>query len=197
MTADAPTPPTATPGPGPLILVRPCFDQDLQWVQLIYAHHVMTGAGTFEIVPPSLEEMRGRWSAIVSHNWPFIVACPAHDPSRILGYAYARPFRDREAYAYTFEDSIYVAPGQTGKGVGTRLLTHLLATLADDGVKQVVAVIGDSANHGSIAVHKRCGFRHVGQLSHVGAKFGRWFDVVLMQRTLLARSTTGQAPADQ
>jgi phosphinothricin acetyltransferase len=178
-------------------MVRPCFEQDIQWVQLIYAHHVMTGAGTFEIKPPSLEDMRGRWTEIVSKGWPFLVACPAHDPSRIFGYAYARPFRDREAYAYTFEDSVYVAPGQTGKGVGTRLLTRLLATLTEDGIRQVVAVIGDSANQGSIALHKRCGFRPAGQLTNVGAKFGRWFDVVLMQRTLPVRAAAGQAPAEE
>src|SRR5688572_25340251 len=94
----------------PPLIVRPCFQQDLEFVQLIYAHHVLSGTGTFEIEPPSLDEMTERWSKVVTKSWPFLVACPPHDLSRVLGFAYAAQFRDRPAYNYTFENSIYVAP---------------------------------------------------------------------------------------
>jgi len=166
------------------IVVRPCFQQDLELVQLIYAHHVMTGTGTFELEPPSLEDMTARWSKIVTHGWPFLVATPAHDLTRVLGYAYAGQFRDREAYAKTFEDSIYVAPTSIGRGVGKVLLNALLGTLQTDGVREVLAVIGDSQNAASIVLHEKAGFRRVGAFSNVGFKFDRWIDVVLMQRSL-------------
>ncbi|MES1198761.1 MAG: N-acetyltransferase family protein [Pseudomonadota bacterium] len=168
----------------PNIIVRPCFQQDLDLVQIIYAHHVMTGTGTFELAPPSLDEITERWSKIVTHGWPFLVATPMHDLTRVLGYAYAGQFRDREAYAKTFEDSIYVAPTSLGRGVGKLLLGGLLSMLEADGVREVLAVIGDSANTPSIALHEKAGFTHVGVLSRVGFKFDRWIDVVLMQRSL-------------
>jgi phosphinothricin acetyltransferase len=175
------------------VIVRPCFQQDLEVVQLIYAHHVMTGAGTFEIEPPSLQEMTDRWSKVVTHGWPFLVASPTHDLSRVLGYAYAQPFRERAAYAQTFEDSIYVAPSSQRQGVGALLLSELLRALRHDGVREVLGVIGDSGNAGSIGLHQKAGFRHVGVFKDVGFKFGRWFDVVLMQRSF-APTTPPQAP---
>lgn len=173
----------------PPLIVRPCFQQDLEFVQLIYAHHVLSGTGTFEIEPPSLDEMTERWSKVVTKSWPFLVACPPHDLSRVLGFAYAAQFRDRPAYNYTFENSIYVAPTSQRQGVGRVLMSELLRTLKEDGAREVLAVIGDSANAGSIGLHTLAGFRHVGMLRNVGFKFGRWLDVVLMQRSLAPAQT--------
>jgi phosphinothricin acetyltransferase len=169
------------------IVVRPCFQQDLELVQLIYAHHVLAGMGTFETAPPSLDEMTTRWSRIVSAGWPFLAAAPEHDMSRVVGFAYAQPFRDRPAYAQTFEDSVYVAPTSQRQGVGLALMAGLLEMLHSDGVREVVAVIGDSENASSIGLHRRAGFREVGVLRNVGQKFGRWVDVVLMQKSLPPR----------
>ena len=170
-------------GPSPII-IRPCFQQDLEFVQLIYAHHVLTGTGTFEIDAPDLEEMTARWSTIVARGWPYFVASPSSDLSRVLGFAYAGQFRDREAYSKTFEVSIYVGPTTQRQGAGALLLREVLTTLRDDGVREVLAVIGDSYNAASIGLHQKLGFKHVGTLTNVGEKFGRLLDVVLMQRTL-------------
>ena len=177
------------PHPSPLI-IRPCFQQDLEYVQLIYAHHVLTGTGTFEIEPPSLEEMTARWGKIVERGWPFFVASPSSDLSRVLGFAYATQYRDRAAYAKTFEVSVYVGPTTMRQGAGALLLKELLTTLRSDGVREALAVIGDSANAASIGLHFKLGFKHVGTLSNVGEKFGRMLDVIIMQRTLppLAKS---------
>lgn len=166
------------------IIIRPCFQQDLQLVQLIYAHHVLTGTGTFEIEAPDLEEMTLRWSNIVARGWPFLVASPSSDLSRVLGFAYAAQFRDREAYAKTFEVSIYVGPTTQRQGAGAMLLSEVLTTLRGDGVREVLAVIGDSYNAASIGLHAKLGFKHVGTMHNVGEKFGRLLDVVIMQRTL-------------
>jgi L-amino acid N-acyltransferase YncA len=166
------------------IIVRPCFQQDLEQVQLIYGHHVMTGTGTFELDPPSLEEMTQRWTHVVDSGWSYLVASPTSDLSRVLGFAYAGQFRARAAYAKTFEDSVYVAPSAMRQGVGALLIAELLATLRTDGVREVLAVIGDSANYGSIQLHEKAGFKHVGTLQRVGFKFDRWLDVVMMQRSL-------------
>lgn len=169
--------------PSPLI-VRPCFQQDLEYVQLIYAHHVLTGTGTFEIQPPSIEEMTARWSTIVDRGWPFFVASPSSDLSRVLGFAYAQQFRDREAYAKTFEVSIYVGPTTQRQGAGALLLKELLTTLRNDGAREALAVIGDSANVASYGLHRKLGFEHVGTMKNVGEKFGRMLDVIIMQRSL-------------
>jgi len=168
----------------PQIIVRPCFQQDLEFVQLIYAHHVLAGAGTFEIEPPSLEEMTERWSRIVTKGWPYLVASPSDNLSRVLGFAYAQQFRDRPAYSKTFEDSVYVAHTSQRQGVGLLLMAALLNTLREDGVREVIAVIGDSGNAGSVELHRRVGFRDVGVMRNVGEKFGRLLDVVIMQRSL-------------
>jgi L-amino acid N-acyltransferase YncA len=173
-----------TPAPAPSLTgigVRPCFQQDVQWVQLIYAHHVMTSTGTFETEPPDLEEMTARWTKVAGKGWPFIVACTPKDPTRVIGFAYAQHFRDRQAYRYTFENSVYVAPTHQGMGIGKALMAVLLAELQTIGAKQVLAVIGDSQNQASIRMHAASGFQAVGKLHAVGHKFGRWLDVVLMQ----------------
>lgn len=153
-------------------------------VQLIYAHHVLTGTGTFEIEPPSLEQMTERWGRVVQHGWPWLVASPASDPSRVLGFAYATQFRDREAYAKTFEVSVYAAPTTMRQGVGALMLSELLVALQQDGVREALAVIGDSANAASIGLHTKLGFSYVGTMRNVGEKFGRLLDVVLMQRSI-------------
>jgi phosphinothricin acetyltransferase len=166
------------------IMVRPCFTMDLQQVQLIYAHHVVTGTGTFEINPPDREEIKERWTKVVKRSWPYLVATPMRDGARILGFAYAQQFRDRDAYSKTFENSIYLAPGQERQGIGLKLLHQLLADLKEQEAREAIAVIGDSANAASIGLHARLGFQHAGVLRNVGFKFGRWLDVVLMQRSL-------------
>lgn len=168
----------------PALIVRPCFQQDLELVQLIYAHHCLAGTGTFELEAPTLEEMTTRWTRIVTNGWPFVVAAPQHDLSRVMGFAYAQPFRDRPAYSKTFEDSVYVAPTSQRQGVGVALLSDVLNTLHQDDVREVLAVIGDSQNAGSIGVHRKLGFKDAGYLRNVGYKFGRWLDVVIMQRSL-------------
>lgn len=166
----------------PQLIVRPAFQQDLELIQLIYAHHVITGAGTFEVEPPSLAEMTARWSAIVQRGWPFVVACPSVDPSRVLGYAYAQQYRDRAAYEGSYEVSVYVAPTSLRRGVGGALLRYLLIALQQERARTALAFIGDSANAASIALHAKFGFKHVGTLKDVGLKFGKLLDVVIMQR---------------
>jgi phosphinothricin acetyltransferase len=167
--------------------VRPCFQQDLELVQLIYANHVQTGTGTFEIEPPSLEQMSERWGDIVQRGWPFLVASPTSDLTRIMGFAYAVQYRDRAAYAKTFETSIYCGPTTMRRGVGTQLLGSLLGNLRDDGVHQALAFIGDGYNAASIGLHVKLGYRHVGTLVQVGEKFGRALDVIVMQRNIPAK----------
>lgn len=170
--------------PGVQVIVRPCFQQDLDQVQLIYAHHVYNGAGTFEIEPPDAAEMERRWTDVVSHGWPYLVASPVDDLTRVLGFAYARQFRDRAAYEGAFEDSVYVAPSFTRQGIGAALLGQLLVTLKQDGAREVVGLIGDSKNTASIALHTKAGFSKVGVFVELGCKFGRLYDVVMMQRNL-------------
>lgn len=179
--------------PRPTLIVRPCFQQDLEQVQLIYAHHVMTGTGTFELEPPSLEAMTERWSQIVSKSWPYVVASPTHDLSRVVGYAYATQYRDRPGYARTFEVSAYVAPSALRQGAGALMLAQVLTALRDDGVREALAFIGDSANAASVGLHRKLGFRHAGMLKNVGFKFNRWLDVVIMQRAL-HKEDAPQAP---
>ena len=157
-------------------------------MQLIYAHAVMTGTGTFETEPPSVEEMTERWSKIVTRGWPYLVASDAADVSRIYGFAYAQQFRDRQAYARTFEDSIYVAHTARGMGIGAALMSGLLGELTALGVKEVIAVIGDLNNTASIKLHSRFGFRPVGRFEAVGHKFGKDLDVALMQCSLRTAS---------
>jgi L-amino acid N-acyltransferase YncA len=174
----------------PALIVRPCFQQDLEFVQLIYAHHVLSGTGSFELEPPDIEEMTERWSRIVGNGWPFMVASPASDLSRVMGFAYATQYRDRAAYERTFEVSVYAAPTSLRQGAGALILSEVLTTLRADGVCEALAFIGDSYNAASIALHRKLGFKHVGTLANVGEKFGRQLDVVIMQRTLVPPSAT-------
>jgi phosphinothricin acetyltransferase len=161
--------------------IRPAGEADIAAIQAIYAHHVRHGLGTFEEVPPSVEEIAGRWAAVRARDLPWLVA---EDQGRITGYAYAGPFRPRAAYRYTVEDSVYVAPDCMGRGVGKALLNAVIAECEAMGLRRMVAVIGDSGNLGSIGVHRACGFEFKTSIEAVGFKFGRWVDVVWMQRAL-------------
>ncbi len=161
--------------------IRPAAAADIPEIQAIYAHHVLHGAGTFEEVPPSVEEMQERYQDIVDHGWSFLVAT---DATGVLGYAYFTQMRDRSAYRYTAEDSIYVREDVRGQGVGKALVQQLLADATATGFRQLVAVIGDSENVGSIGVHASLGFQRAGLLRGSGFKFGRWVDTVYMQRAL-------------
>ena len=161
--------------------VRPSREDDLPAIQAIYAHHVLTGLASFEEVPPDLLELARRRAEVLARGLPWLVA---EADGAVAGYAYAGPYRARPAYRFTVEDSVYVAPTMAGRGLGRALLIRLLALCEAAGCRQVVAVIGDSANAASIRLHAACGFREVGTLRSVGFKHGRWVDSVLMQRAL-------------
>lgn len=164
--------------------VRPATAADLAAVQAIYAAHVLDGTGSFEEVPPGVAEIEARWRAITAGGLPYLVAVDREE--RLLGFAYAGPFRPRSAYRFTVEDSIYVAPEALGGGVGSLLLGALIGACEERGMRQMIAVIGDSANTRSIRLHQRHGFIRAGTLVDAGYKFGRWLDAVFMQRTLNA-----------
>ena len=161
--------------------IRPAGDADLPEIQSIYAHHVLHGTGTFEEVPPSIEEMTARHAGVVARSWPWLVAA---DATGVTGYAYYAQIRDRSAYRYTAETSVYVRDDVRGQGVGKALVAALIDHAETKGFRQLVAVIGDSENVGSIGVHSSLGFIRVGVLRASGAKFGRWLDTVYMQRAL-------------
>jgi phosphinothricin acetyltransferase len=169
------------------VVVRESRDGDLPAIQAIYAHHVLTGLGSFEEVPPPVEEMGRRRAAILADGLPYLVA---EIDGRLAGYAYAGRFRPRSAYRYSVEDSIYVAPDAQRRGVGGALLAALVERCTTLGYRQMVAVIGDSANHGSIGLHAAWGFAEVARLPAIGFKFNRWVDSVMMQRPLGPGQTT-------
>jgi L-amino acid N-acyltransferase YncA len=154
---------------------------DIPATQSIYAHHVLHGLASFEIEPPTVAEMRSRFESITAGGYPYLVAT---DGDAVLGYAYASVYRARPGYRYTVEDSVYVAATAVGRGIGRRLLTRLIDECERRGYRQMLAVIGDSANAASIELHRACGFSHSGTLRSVGLKFGRWVDSVFMQRGL-------------
>lgn len=162
-------------------LIRPSREDDLPAITRIYGHHVLHGTGTFETTPPTLEEMTARRADVLGKGLPWLVL---EDGGEILGYAYGNWFKPRPAYRFSVEDSIYLAPQAAGHGLGRALLAELLATLERGGIRKVMAVIGDSANAGSIGVHAALGFERVGVVPSCGWKFGRWLDIVMMQRSL-------------
>lgn len=165
-----------------MTLIRDASETDLPAVAAIYAHHVLTGVASFEETPPSVEEMAARRAAVLALGAPYLVA---ERGGAIVGYAYAGSYRARPAYRHTLEDSVYVAPDAFGRGTGRALLDELILRCEADGrFRQLVAVIGDSANAGSVALHAACGFEMVGTFRAVGFKFGRWIDSVMMQRAL-------------
>jgi phosphinothricin acetyltransferase len=150
-------------------------------MQAIYAHHVLHGTGTFEDEPPAVEEIAARFHKVVDRGYVWLVAA---DASGVLGFGYYAPFRERSAYRFTVEDSIYVREDVRGQGVGKALVARLVELATAAGLRQMIAVIGDSENVGSIGVHASLGFHMVGTMKSAGIKFGRWLDVVTMQRPL-------------
>lgn len=170
------------------ISLRDATPDDLAAITAIYAHHVRTGTASFELEPPDEAELARRMQDVRSRGLPWIVAI-RH--GQVAGYAYAAPFRLRPAYRFTLEDSVYVREGEGRRGIGSLLLAELLARCEAGGYRQMVAVIGDSANAASIALHARHGFRHAGLLAASGWKFGHWVDTVLMQRELGPGSAQG------
>ncbi|WP_137896706.1 GNAT family N-acetyltransferase [Ramlibacter sp. 2FC] len=168
-------------------LIRPSRDEDLAAITAIYAHHVLHGTGTFEIDPPGEAEMATRRADVLDKGMPWLVV---EDGGQVTGFAYCNWFKPRPAYRFSAEDSIYLAPHAKGLGLGRALLAELCARAERAGVRKLIAVIGDSSNTGSIGVHRSNGFSPVGVLSSCGWKFGRWLDVVLMDKALGAGDTT-------
>ncbi|WP_137279161.1 GNAT family N-acetyltransferase [Pseudomonas rhizoryzae] len=161
--------------------LRDATPEDLPAIQAIYAQHVLHGSASFEVEPPDVAELGRRLAAVRQAGLPYRVA---ELEGEVVGYAYAVLYRPRPAYRHTAEDSVYVRDGLGGRGIGRRLLEDVIEGCTAAGFRQLVAVIGDSANAGSIALHGRLGFRAVGTLEAVGFKHGRWLDSVLMQRSL-------------
>lgn len=163
------------------VTVRDAYEADMDAVLAIYTHHVLHGLATFEETPPSLDEMKARRRAVLAAGLPYLVAESA---GRVVGYAYATAYRPRPAYRFSIEDSVYVADGLGGQGIGSALLRDLIARCETGPWRQMLAVIGNSGNEGSIALHRRMGFEEAGVFRSVGFKLGRWVDTVLMQRPL-------------
>lgn len=185
-----PTSSSSTP-----LVIRPSLEGDLAAIQQIYEHAVLHGTGTFETDVPDRAEMARRRTEVLSRSLPYLVA---ERDGQVLGFAYANYFRPRLAYRYFVEDSVYLAPTAQGQGVGRLLLAELIARCEAAGARQMVAVIGDSQNLGSVGVHRALGFEQTGLMKSAGWKFGKWLDVVLMQRQLGqgdSSSPTGATPA--
>jgi L-amino acid N-acyltransferase YncA len=163
------------------IEIRPAVASDLPAITAIYAEAVLYGTATFELDSPDLAEMTRRFTEITSAGFPYLVALLE---GRVVGYSYASLYRTRPAYRFTVENAIYLAPDSHRRGVGTQLLQRLIEDCETLGFRQIIAVIGDSANAGSIGVHSKAGFQMIGLHPDVGYKFGRWLDVVMMQRAL-------------
>jgi phosphinothricin acetyltransferase len=163
------------------MLIRDAVPADVPAITAIYAHHVLQGTGTFEEQPPPEAEMAARIARVQAAGWAWLVA---EVEGTVIGYAYFNQFRDRSAYRFSAENSIYVRDDVRGQGVGKALVEILLARATDCGFRQMLAVIGDSENVGSIGLHVSLGFRQAGVLKAAGLKFGRWVDVVFMQRAL-------------
>jgi len=173
--------PTENPNTTPNLLIRPSTDADIPAVQAIYADNVLHGTGTFETEVPDAAEMARRRSEVLGRQLPYLVA---ERGGAVLGFAYANYFRPRMAYRFCLEDSVYLRPDTRGQGIGKLLLTELIARCEAVGARQMLAVIGDAENLGSIQLHRALGFEQTGVLKGSGWKFGRWLDVVLMQRQL-------------
>jgi len=167
--------------------IRPSTDRDLPEITAIYGHHVLHGTGTFETTPPSESDMAARRADVLAKGLPYLVV---EDGGRVLGFAYCQWFKPRPAYRFSAEDSIYLHPDAAGKGLGRALLAELAARAEAVGIRKLIAVIGDSGNAGSIGVHKALGFSPVGQFKSCGWKFGRWLDIVLMEKPLGEADTT-------
>jgi L-amino acid N-acyltransferase YncA len=169
------------------ILIRNAAEVDMAAVQAIYSYYVLHGLATFEETVPSVEEMLARRAAVLAKGYAYLVA---ECEGRVVGYCYASSYRPRPAYRFTVEDSVYVDESLRRRGIGKALLCAQIARCEASGLRQMVAVIGNSENAGSIALHQHLGFRAVGTFTAVGYKFGRWVDTVLMQRALGPGATT-------
>ena len=167
--------------------IRPSREEDIPAITAIYAHHVLHGTGTFETEAPTETDMRARRADVLGKNLPYLVA---EKDGVVLGFAYCNWFKPRPAYRYSAEDSIYLADAARGQGLGARLLLSLSQAAEAAGVRKLIAVIGDSANAGSVGVHRSQGFTHVGVFKDCGWKFGQWRDVVLMEKVLGEGATT-------
>jgi L-amino acid N-acyltransferase YncA len=163
------------------VAVRDAREQDMPAIQAIYAYEVLHGSASFEEVPPTTDAMLARRAAVLELGLPYLAA---ELDGQVVGYSYATAYRARPAYRYTIEDSVYVAQGMQGRGIGRALLASLIARCESGPWRQMIAVIGDSGNAGSIALHRQQGFRLVGTFEAVGFKLGRWVDTVHMQRAL-------------
>lgn len=170
--------------------IRPSQPSDMAAITAIYKHHVLHGTGTFEIDPPSLEDMTARREDVLSKGLPYLVL---ENEGQVVGFAYCNWFKPRPAYRFSAEDSIYLAADTAGKGWGRLLLAELCQAAEKVGIRKLIAVIGDSGNAGSIGVHTSVGFKHVGTVSGCGWKFERWLDIVMMEKALGLGQT--QAPA--
>ncbi len=173
--------------------IRPSTAADLRVITGIYGHHVRTGTSSFEFEAPSLDEMIGRRQAILDKRLPYLVAESAN--GELLGYACVSPYRLRAAYRFTVENSIYIHPAFLGQGYGKLLLGSLIHECEQLGLREIIAVIGDSTNLASIRLHEQAGFLPIGVFRNVGLKFGKWLDTVLMQRSLQTRALNFQ-PAE-
>lgn len=162
-------------------IIRPSQLKDLPAITAIYAHHVLHGTGTFEVDPPTQDDMASRRADVLSKGLPYLVAT---EGDQLLGFAYCNWFKPRPAYRFSAEDSIYMAPDAQSRGLGRALLAELMVQAELAGVRKLIAVIGDSANTGSVAVHRSAGFSEVGILKSCGWKFERWLDVVMMDKSL-------------
>jgi len=165
---------------------RAALEGDVGALTALYRHYVLTHTSTFEIEPPDQAEMTERLRKVLGARLPYLIA---ERDGQLVGYCYATPYRPRAAYRYTVENSVYVAPDCVGLGIGRTLLAELLMICRTSGYREVIAIIGDSANTPSIALHRGAGFTHVGTLTNVGFKFDRWLDTVIMQKSLQQIST--------
>lgn len=168
------------------ITIRNCEPADMSAVQQIYAEQVLHGSASFEEIPPTVDALFSRHKVIRELGFPYIVAC-INDA--VVGYAYAGRYRPRSAYRHTAENSVYVHEAHRGKGIGKQLLLETIKQCEAIGLREMVGIIGDSENLGSIALHAACGFKTVGTLKRVGYKHNRWLDTVIMQRSLSPVST--------
>ena len=162
-------------------IIRPSQPEDLSAITAIYQHHVLHGTGTFEIEPPSLQDMTARREDVLSKGLPYLVI---EDQGQVQGFAYCNWFKPRPAYRFSAEDSIYLATNASGMGWGRLLLTELCRNAEAAGIRKLIAIIGDSANAGSIGVHGSVGFQSVGVVKACGWKFNRWLDIVMMEKAL-------------
>src|SRR3954453_21403591 len=174
--------------------IRPDTEADLPDVTAIYEDAVLYGTATFELIPPDVPEMARRFGVLMDGGFPYLVAALG---GRVVGYAYAGAYRPRPAYRFTVENSVYLQSAIHRRGIGLQLLQRLIAESEARGYRQMIAVIGDSANAGSIGVHSKCGFQMIGPHPNVGFKFGRWLDTVMMQRALGEAATTLPADGDR